>query len=167
MNAEIEAYQNLSIDYFYLGAMEKASFYDNKFKYGMFEGADSVVRKVAVGIIKNRLENHKKGRANEKWINGKLVKTNFDRMPSPSSFGGGIAMKTQLGLSSMEAEAEAARRLPTDNLIKSDYDRIERSKKPFADFKMPDLQHLNTPKVKDYLKRPRRVKFDKKPIEIA
>ena len=51
MNAEIQAYQNLSIDYFYLGAMEKASFYDIKFKHGEFEGPESVVRKVAVGII--------------------------------------------------------------------------------------------------------------------
>lgn len=34
-----------------MGAMEKACFYDDKFKYGEFEGPKSVVRKVAVGII--------------------------------------------------------------------------------------------------------------------
>lgn len=54
-----------------------------------------------------------------------------------------------------------------EKLNKSDYDKIERSKKPFAEFKIPNLTHLNTPKVKEYLKRPRRIKFDKKPIEIA
>ena len=45
--------------------MDKASYYDNKFKYGQFEGPDSVVRKVAVGIIQNKLDNFMKGRANE------------------------------------------------------------------------------------------------------
>ena len=49
----MEAYENLSIDYFYLGAMQKASYYDNKYKYGEFERPDSIVRKVAVGIVKN------------------------------------------------------------------------------------------------------------------
>ncbi len=33
--------------------MQKAMFYDNKFKYGEYEGPDSVVCKVAIGIVKN------------------------------------------------------------------------------------------------------------------
>ena len=72
--------------------MQKAVFYDNKFQYGEFEGPDAVVRKVAVGIIKNQIESYKKGRVKEKFINGKMVKTSFNKMPSPSSFGGGIAV---------------------------------------------------------------------------
>ena len=31
MGAEMQAYDNLSIDYFYQGMIEKAIFYDNKF----------------------------------------------------------------------------------------------------------------------------------------
>ena len=53
MSAEMEAYQNLSIDNYYMGEMKKAEFYDNKFKYGEFEPKDAVVRKVATGIILN------------------------------------------------------------------------------------------------------------------
>jgi len=34
IGAELDAYENLSLDNFYLGAMQKATFYDNKFKYG-------------------------------------------------------------------------------------------------------------------------------------
>ena len=49
----MDAYENLSVDYFYLGNMQKAEYYDNRFKYGEFEGPDAVVRKVAVGIVKN------------------------------------------------------------------------------------------------------------------
>ena len=64
-----------------------------KYKHGEFEGPESVVRRVAVGIINNKLADYKAGRSNFKLVNGKLVKQAFDRMPSPSSFGGGIAMK--------------------------------------------------------------------------
>ena len=91
MSAELEAYHNLSIDNFYLGNLKKSKFYDAKFKFGDFEGEDSVVRKVAVGIIRNRIANKELGRDREKVVNGKIVKTTFDRMPSPSSFGGGFA----------------------------------------------------------------------------
>ena len=44
----MEAYENLSLDYFYLGLIDKATFYNNKFKYGDFEGDDSIVRRAAV-----------------------------------------------------------------------------------------------------------------------
>ena len=90
MDAEMQAYENLSLDYFYLGSIQKAIFYDTKFKYGEFEGKDSVVRKVAVGIILHQIDKMEKDHTKEKLINGKSVKTIFDRMPSPSSFGGGI-----------------------------------------------------------------------------
>ena len=53
LDAELEAYHNLAIDYFYLGEMTKATFYDRKFTEGLFEGPSSVVYKVAVNIVKN------------------------------------------------------------------------------------------------------------------
>ena len=43
----------MAIDYFYLGQMSKANFYDSKYTQGLFEGPDSVVKKVAVGIVRN------------------------------------------------------------------------------------------------------------------
>ena len=74
MSAELEAYQALSIDNYYLGYMNKAEFYDHKFKYGEFEGPSAVVRKVAVGIVKNRIDMVQKGRQREKIIDGKVIK---------------------------------------------------------------------------------------------
>ena len=56
MVSEMEAYENLAVDNYYLGFMDKAGFYDRKFKYGQSEEPEAVVRKVAVGIIKNRIE---------------------------------------------------------------------------------------------------------------
>lgn len=125
--------------------MEKAAFYDDKFKYGNYEGPEAVVRKVAVGIIKNRIESKEKGRQKEKWINGKLVKTNFDKMPSPSSFGGGIAVKMDFAMKSLENDRPI-------NINKDDYENFPRNKKPFADFKMSELTYLNAPANKEYLK---------------
>lgn len=81
-----------------MGLIDKATFYNNKFKYGDFEGDDSIVRRAAVGIITNRIEMLEKGHMNEKFVNGKFVKTNFDKMPSPSSFGGGVAMKLKAAM---------------------------------------------------------------------
>ena len=64
LDAELRAYENLGIDYFYMGEMAKANFYDRKFTEGIFEGPDSVVKKVAVNIIKNKVENIRLGRFN-------------------------------------------------------------------------------------------------------
>mmetsp|Transcript_30832 Transcript_30832/g.40957 ORF Transcript_30832/g.40957 Transcript_30832/m.40957 type:complete len:161 (-) Transcript_30832:486-968(-) len=160
MGAELEAYQNLSVDYFYMGEMTKANFYDEKFQLGLFEGHDSVVRKVAVGIIKNQIENIRAGRTKEKYVNGKFVKTSFDRMPSPSTFGGGMKIRA--------SNADMNDRRPVyENINKADYENVERTQKPFADFQRPELRHLNNPANKDYLKNPKNIKFERKPKEIA
>ena len=49
---------------------------------------------------------------------------------------------------------------------KAAYENIERHKKPFADFVKPELQYLNEVPRNEYLPRPRRVKFDKKPQDL-
>lgn len=158
----MEAYENLSIDYFYMGSMQKANYYDNKFKYGEFETADAVVRKVAVGIVKNQIENQRAGRVpRQNLINGKLIKTSFDKMPSPSSFGGGVAVKLEMRGQKDKDESEKV-------IDKNMYEGFDRKMKPFADFKNPDLAYLNNPQIKDYLKRPlRKVKFERKPKEMV
>lgn len=118
-----------------------------------------MVRKAAVNILKNEIDNMRAGRLKEKLVNGKFVKTSFDKMPSPSSFGGGIAVKLNLKLKEDRNEPASVNR--------ADYEGIERRLKPFAEFTEPSLKHLNSPQIKDYLKQPRRIKFDRKPKEIA
>ena len=140
--------------------MQKANYYDNKFKYGEFETADAVVRKVAVGIVKNQIENQKTGRMKEQYINGKLIKTSFDKMPSPSSFGGGVAVKLEMRGKGKEQK--------TGQINKEKYEKFDRKRKPFAEFLRPELAYLNNPEVKDYLKRPlRMIKFERKPKELV
>ena len=159
MSAEMEAYHALSIDNYYLGYMKKAEFYDHKFKYGEFEGPSSVVRKVAVGIVKNRIDMVQKGRQREKIIDGKVIKQSFDKMPSPSSFGGGIALKLK-----MAANDDGSKIIPVN---RADYERHPRKEKPFAEFRRPELAHLNISLTKDYLKQPKKVKIQKKPKDIV
>ena len=65
-------------------------------------------------------------------------------MPSPSSFGGLRVRK------SVEPRTD---QIPIiDTIKKEDYEWVERKKKPFADFMRPELQHLNEPVRRDYLK---------------
>ena len=143
--AELIAYQNLSIDYFYLADMGKASYYDRKFQEGIFENADSVVRRQAVSIIENQIKNIAAGRPIGHYIQGKFVKTSFNRMPSPSSFGGGHRMRQTT--ERVNDELDLAQKIK-----KEDYEDYERKKKPFADFTRPELQHLNEPAWSEYLK---------------
>ena len=119
-----------------------------------------MVRKVAVGIVKNRIDSQAKGRQREKWINGKLVKTSFDKMPSPSSFGGGMSAKMDIAKKELDINR-------TFKINKDEYKNFPRKEKPFADFTMPELTYLNDTVNAEYLKQPRRTKFDKKPKDIA
>ena len=93
-------------------------------------------------------------------LNGKVIKTAFDRMPSPSSFGGGIKLR-------QNENDEEHRKANINTIDRADYEDEERSKKPFADFKRPEFQHLNKPFFKDYLKQPQQKKFKRKPLAIA
>ena len=156
LGAELEAYENLSIDYFYIGLMEKAVFYDKKFQEGIFEKPDSDVRKMAVGMIKNMIVNFKAGRPNGRYVEGKFIKTTFERMPSPSTFGGSLRTKQNI-------QEQFEDIVPViDQINKEDFKDAERSEKPYADFKYPELQHMNEPVFRDYLPQPRRTKYDRK-----
>ena len=95
--------------------------------------------------------------------NGKKVKSIFERMPSPSGFG------TQQGESNQVGRAK----------IKSLLDEMpphlrkvkvfeENDAKPYAEFTMPELVHLNKPEFPNYLKvyKPHIVKIvNKKSLE--
>ena len=50
---------------------------------------------------------------------------------------------------------------------RSDFEHIERSKKPFAEFHRPELVHMNTPQIKDYLKIPKKPVVEKKSRDVA
>ena len=141
VSQEMSAYANLAIDNFYLGLMDKAAYYDRKFKNGECEEPQAVIRRAAVGIIKNRIQDKVKGRQNMKRVNGKRIKTGFDKMPSPCSFGGAMSMKFE------NTNSLGGQKKRSSKINKEEYKDCPRQRKPFADFKMEELIHLNIPEV--------------------
>ena len=54
--SEMEAYDNIGTEYFYLSNLKKAKFYNDKVVFGDIEGPDSIIRKVAISILKTKIE---------------------------------------------------------------------------------------------------------------
>ena len=53
--SELEAYDNIGCEYFYIGNLKKAKFYNDKVCFGDIEMPGSIMRKVAVQILETRL----------------------------------------------------------------------------------------------------------------
>lgn len=53
---EVKAYDNLSIDYFYLGEIEKANYYNDRIMRGKTENEKSIVKKVNCNMLKSKIE---------------------------------------------------------------------------------------------------------------
>lgn len=53
---EVTAYDNLSIDYFYLGELSKANYYHDRSMRGKIENDKSIVKKVSCGLLVSRRE---------------------------------------------------------------------------------------------------------------
>lgn len=56
INLELQCYKNLSIDYYYLGILDKSEYYNKRVVRGMTENGNSVIKKVAMQILKTKLE---------------------------------------------------------------------------------------------------------------
>lgn len=52
--SELKAYDNLSIDYFYLGDLEKAEYYKERYFRGKTENDLSISKGVALNMIKSK-----------------------------------------------------------------------------------------------------------------
>jgi hypothetical protein len=83
---EISAYDSLSIDYFYLGLIEKAQYYHDRVMRGKTENTKSIVKRVSCNLLVSRREN----RHNiELRRDGNKSKQEFQRLPSPSAISKG------------------------------------------------------------------------------
>jgi tetratricopeptide (TPR) repeat protein len=51
-SSEIKAYDNMSIDYFYLGDLDKAEYYQQRYLRGKTENGHSISKGVALNLIK-------------------------------------------------------------------------------------------------------------------
>jgi len=53
---EVTAYDNLSIDYFYLGEIAKSNYYHDRIMRGKTENNKSIVKKVSCNLLVSRRE---------------------------------------------------------------------------------------------------------------
>ena len=138
---ELAAYDNIGTEYFYLGNLTKAKYYNDKVCFGEVEPAESIVRKVAVQILETKIERNE----NDEAKNGKK-KSIFERMPSPSGFGQQSNESKDVGRNKINALLDE---IPPHLLRK----KVEGNEaKQYADFTMPELVHLNKPEFPNYLK---------------
>ena len=52
----MQAYDNIGTEYFYIGNIKKAKYYNDKVCFGQVEPSDSIVRKVAIQILKTKID---------------------------------------------------------------------------------------------------------------
>ena len=62
MGWEMHAYDNMGVDYFYLGDMEKCNYYHDRIVRGKFESEDSVLKSVTVSTIRSKREVYHSGK---------------------------------------------------------------------------------------------------------
>lgn len=53
---EVNAYDNLSLEYFYLGELSKANYYNDRIMRGKTENNKSIVKKVSCNLLVSRRE---------------------------------------------------------------------------------------------------------------
>jgi hypothetical protein len=51
MQAEMQAYENIALEYYYMNDIEKAKMYEERVSRGKIERKESIIRKVCVNIL--------------------------------------------------------------------------------------------------------------------
>ncbi|CDW80099.1 histidine acid phosphatase family protein [Stylonychia lemnae] len=102
---EVNAYDNLSIDYFYLGELAKSNYYHDRIMRGKTENNKSIVKKVSCNLLVSRREH----RHNiELRKNGEKQKTmEQQRLPSPSAISKGAQFSKAINLLPHYTESQA------------------------------------------------------------
>ncbi len=83
---EVVAYDNLSVDYFYLGDLQKSHYYQDRIMRGKLENDKSIVKKVSCNLLLSRRE-HRHNIELRKI--GEKQKKELQRLPSPSALSKG------------------------------------------------------------------------------
>lgn len=140
--AEIQAYQGISLNYFYLGQLKKAKHYIDRVLRGKSENAQSIVRQTAVQLLTTS-KNEVTGNGDE---GGKRqLKIGFNRIPSPSGFCQSEEGNKQINLLPYLTEYQAIQNEKQKRIV-------QLQSQPT--FTSDELTYLNNPPKTDYLKQP-------------
>ena len=114
-----------------MGSLEKASFYSDKALLGDCEGEDSIIKRVAVDMIDKHLRDKENLKHKSLKSQARMKKSNVDRMPSPSSFGGGKDLMKEKGIASQKLISNYDPKRghymedPRANMTQEEYEKIK------------------------------------------
>ena len=103
---ELAAYECISIDYFYLGELQKAQYYHERAMQGKVEEKDSIVKKVTINFLRSRREHRHNNSRQVSFDEAKKQKNELQRLPSPSSLNKGSTNKVPKPINIMAAITE-------------------------------------------------------------
>ena len=102
---EVQAYDNLSIDYYYSGEIAKANYYNDRIMRGKTENDKSIVKKVSCNLLASRREQKSiQAEGNLKFDYNKME---MQRLPSPSAISRGAQFSKAINLLPHFTEAQA------------------------------------------------------------
>jgi hypothetical protein len=152
---EMQAYDCLSMDYYYTGNLEKSKFYHDRIARGKFENDTSIMKKVTCNLLKSRRDQRHIERDNG-FTAGQKIKSEMQRLPSPSNLSKGSSISKAVSLLPHFTEAQAAGiydEADTQGKGVRDSKSSSCSRRP-ARFTMQELMYLNNPPKTDYIKCP-------------
>jgi len=86
VHSEMTAYDCLSLEYYYLGEVDKCKYYHDRMTRGKMENSTSIVKKVTTNLLKSRRDQrHNKGELKDM----DKQKQELQRLPSPSAMSKG------------------------------------------------------------------------------
>eukprot|EP00347_Sterkiella_histriomuscorum_P003370 403364556 len=102
---EVSAYDNLSIDYFYMGELAKSNYYHDRIMRGKTENNKSIVKKVSCNLLVSRREHRHNIELRKTGEKRKVSEQ--QRLPSPSAISKGAQFSKAINLLPYYTESQA------------------------------------------------------------
>jgi hypothetical protein len=103
---ELKAYDLVSVDYYYLGDLEKSKYYHDRYIRGKSENDHSIMKKVTCNLLNSRREQRQNQR-DLQFTAGLKIKSEMQRLPSPSNHSKGTQQARAINLLPHYTEANA------------------------------------------------------------
>ena len=85
---EMQAYDCLSVDYFYSGQMGKSKYYHDRMVRGKVENNQSIMKKVTCNLLRSRRDQRHNDK-DQAFTASQKLKSEIQRLPSPSNLSKG------------------------------------------------------------------------------
>ena len=103
----MQAYEALSVDYFYIGELTKSQYYHERHFRGKMENAQSIVKKVTCNLLTSKYEQKHSEKDQRRGVDATKHKTELQRLPSPSALNKGAQVSKAISLLPNFTEAQS------------------------------------------------------------